>query len=77
MDYGLVIGLVVCAVLVDRLAPRDKVPSILWTTLSVTISLVAIKFTPWGIWGLLGCQAVLLIGMTVFHLVGKDTVPLD
>ena len=77
MDYGSVIGLVVCAVLVDRFAGRGKIASTVWTILSVVVSILAIKFIPWGVWGLVGCQVVLLVVIAVSHLWAKETVPLD
>ena len=77
MDYGPIIATAVCAVFFYRVGEREKAPAALWVALSVLISFLSIKFTAWGVWGVLGGQVLLFVGITLFRLWRGDTAPSD
>ena len=68
MDYGPIIAVVVAAVMFYGAATRERAPAVVWAALSVLASVLAIAFTPWRVWGVLGAQVVLFIGIALFRL---------
>ena len=68
MDYGPIIAAVVCAMFFYGAAQRDQAPAVVWAALSVLISIFAIFFTSWRVWGVLGGQVLLFVGITFFRL---------
>ena len=68
MDYGAIIAAVVAAATYVGMAQRENAPAFLWGGLSVLASALAILFTPWRVWGVVGTQVILFVGITLFRL---------
>ena len=77
MDYGPIIAAVVCALFFYRVGQQEKAPPAVWTVLSVIISFLSMRFTAWGVWGVLGGQLLLFAGITLFRLWRGDAAPSD
>jgi hypothetical protein len=62
---------VACAIFFHRAAEFENESSLVWTGLSVVISVVTLFVLGWGWLGCLLGQAGLLLGITIFRMLRK------
>lgn len=68
MPYMSMVVLSVCALTFYRAGRLEKSWGLLWATLSVAASFLALKFLNWGLFGVLLSQAVLFAGITLYRV---------
>jgi len=63
--------IIACAILFYRAGEFDGSSGILWTVLSIAISVVVWRFFGWGMFGVLIAQIGLFVGITLFRMLRK------
>ena len=71
MPYLPILMMVACAIFFHRAAEFENESSLVWTGLSVVISVVTLFVLGWGWLGCLLGQAGLLLGITIFRMLRK------
>ncbi len=72
MPYTSIAFVIVFAVLYYRAAESEDGPALLWTTLSVMLSLATLFYLGWGWLGSLLVQGGLFLGIAVFRAFRKS-----
>lgn len=60
---------IVFALVYYRTGRLERAPGLLWAALSTTASLLALALLGWGVWGVIGLNVLLFVGITVFRVV--------
>ena len=70
MDYTLIVVVVVCAIVFYRAGLQENKPTValVWTALSVVASVLLVTLTSWRVWGVVGGQVLLFVGIALFRL---------
>jgi hypothetical protein len=72
MPYLLILMIVACAIFFHRAAEFENESSLVWTGLSVVVSVVTLFFLHWGWPGCLLGQIGLFAGITVLRMLRKS-----
>ena len=77
MDYTLIVAVAVCAIVFYRAGLQENRPvvALTWTAMSVVVSLLSVTLTSWRVWGVVGGQILLFIGITLFRLWREGDAP--
>ena len=68
IPYLQIVVLVVCAVVFYRAGVQERSWGVLWATLSIAASLLALRFLSWGLGGVLLAQVVVFVGITFYRM---------
>jgi biotin transporter BioY len=71
MPYLSILMMVACAIFFHRATEFENESSLIWTGLSVVISVMTLFVLGWGWLGCLLGQAGLLLGITIFRILRK------
>jgi hypothetical protein len=68
IPYMAVIVIAVFAIVFFRAGRMERSSGILWAVLSITVSLLAYRFTPLGFVGVLLSQVILFVSITIYRM---------
>jgi hypothetical protein len=68
LPYLQIVVVIVCACVFYRAGVQERSWGVLWGTLSIAASLLALRFLSWGVWGVFLAQGVLFVGITFWRM---------
>ena len=68
IPYLLLVVMGACALVFYRAGVMEKSWPVLWATLSIAASILALRFLSWGLGGVLLAQVVLFVGIAFYRM---------
>lgn len=72
IPYLAIVVLSVCAIVFYRAGKQERSSGVLWAALSILASFLALRFSGWGLPGVLLAQVVVFVGITLWRMRSRD-----